>query len=378
MSDWRTPWRAVAAMFILNGALFGIWASRVPAVAEKFGLSHAALGFLLLTLAAGAVCSFPIAGKAVDRLGAVRVTRLIAFTYPVTLVALSLAPTQITLGAALFFFGAAHGAMDVAMNGWGAETERRLDRRMMSSFHAMWSFGAGLGALSGYLAVYLGMGLFVHFLISSAAVFAATYYAANIPWESDRAAHRDGSIFAFPTGTLVLVGIVAFCAALGEGAVADWSAVYLKNIVQTSESAATLGYTVFSVAMVIVRLLGDRLVTVTGPVRAARISGICAAVGVLITVLLPSLTAALLGFALMGIGYAVIMPLAFSRAANDPDLPAGQAISSVATLGYGGMLIGPAFVGFVAESTDLQIAFGLLAVLAILIVFASSSLKHTP
>ena len=371
----RTAWAAIAAMFILNGALFGIWASRVPAVAEQFGLSHTQLGLLLLALAAGAVCSFPFAGKAVDRFGAAKITWIIALLYPLTLVALPLAPNFGLLGAALFFFGAAHGAMDVAMNSWGAEVERHFKHRMMSSFHAMFSLGAGIGALSGYIAVQTGVGLFAHFLVSSALITAAMLYLANIPWDSEIAEHQDGTLFAFPTGPLVMVGLVAFCASLGDGAMADWSAVYLRDIVQTAESTAALGYAVFSIAMVVVRLLGDRIAMHFGTVTAGRLGGCFAFVGILFVVLLPTLPTVLIGFAMLGTGYAVIMPLAFSRAANDPDIPAGQAISSVATLGYGGMLLGPPVIGFLAGVSNLQVAFGLLALLAVLIVGAASSLR---
>lgn len=371
----RTPWAAIAAVFILNGALFGIWASRVPAVAETYGLTHTRLGFLLLALAAGAVCSFPIAGKAIDRFGAVTVTRLIALAYPVTLILLPLSPNALTLGAALFLFGAAHGAMDVAMNGWGAEVERRSGRRMMSSFHAMFSFGAGMGALSGYLAVQVDMGLLAHFAIASLVICAVTLPFATIPWVSGTTQSRNTSVFAFPSGTLLLVGIVAFCSSLGEGAMADWSAVYLRDVVLAQESTAALGYAAFSIAMVVIRLMGDTIATRLGAVQTARLGGGISFVGVTLAILVPSAPAVLAGFAMLGMGYAVIMPLAFGRAANDPDIPPGQAISSVATIGYGGMLLGPPIIGFVAGGTSLQVAFGVLAVLAGLIVVFASALK---
>ena len=366
---------AIAAMFILNGALFGIWASRVPAVVEQFSLSHAQLGVLLLAMAAGAVCSFPFAGKSVDRLGAAKITRHVALAYPITLVILPLAPNSTVLGASLFIFGAAHGAMDVAMNSWGAEVERRFEHRMMSSFHAMFSFGAGIGALSGYIAVQAGAGILAHFLVSSALTSAVTIFLASIPWVSDTTMRKDGSVFAFPSGPLLLVGMVAFCSSLGEGAMADWSAVYLRDIVLAEEGTAALGYAAFSISMVVIRLLGDRITTRLGPVSAARLGGCIAAAGILLAILVPSVATALAGFAMLGIGYAVIMPLAFSRAANDPNVPPGRAISSVATLGYGGMLLGPPIIGFLAGVTNLQMAFGLLAVLAGLIVSIAPSLR---
>ncbi|MEP1208985.1 MAG: MFS transporter [Rhizobiaceae bacterium] len=371
----RTAWAAIAAMFILNGALFGVWASRVPAVMEQFGLTHAQLGLLLLAMAGGAVCSFPFAGKAVDSLGAARVTRSVAVVYAFTLVLLPLAPGPVWLGGALFLFGAAHGAMDVAMNSWGAEVERRFARRMMSSFHAMFSFGAGIGALSGYIAVQASLDLLSHFGFAAVLLAALCLFFVRHPWESDITQSSDGSVFAFPSGPLLLVGAVAFCSSLGEGAMADWSAVYLRDLVEANESTAALGYAAFSIAMVLVRLSGDMVTSRLGAVMAARLGGVCALAGLLCAIVVPTVPTVLAGFALLGVGYAVIMPLAFSRAANDPVVPPGQAISSVATLGYGGMLLGPPVIGFIAGLAGLQTAFGLLAILAVAIVALAASLR---
>ena len=149
MASIVAAWRAVAAMFILNGALFGIWASRIPAIRDRLELSHEALGYGLLFMAAGAVCSFPITGRLTDRFGAVAITRIIAVLYTGSLILLALADGLWGLAVFLFVFGAFHGSMDVAMNAWAAEVEQAYDKPVMSSFHAMWSLGAGLGALSG-------------------------------------------------------------------------------------------------------------------------------------------------------------------------------------------------------------------------------------
>lgn len=159
-----TAWRAVAAMFILNGALFGIWASRIPAVRDRLDLTHEALGYGLLFMAAGAVCSFPVTGRLTDRFGAVAITRVIAVLYTLSLILLAVADGFWALAGFLFVFGAFHGSMDVAMNAWAAEVEQAYDKPVMSSFHAMWSLGAGLGALSGYGAVQAGLTVMQHFL----------------------------------------------------------------------------------------------------------------------------------------------------------------------------------------------------------------------
>lgn len=375
MPELRPPWRAVAAMFVLNGALFGIWASRVPAVAARHGLSPGSLGLVLLLMAAGAILSFPLAGRGADRAGAYRVTWASALGYVAALGALAVAPTVPLLGLALFAFGATHGAMDVAMNAWAGEVERRAGRPMMASFHAMWSLGAGLGAGSGFLAVSLGAGIGAHFFLAGALVAAGSLALARVGWASDTAPHHDGPVFALPRGALLLVGLVALGSAVGEGGMADWSAIFLVRSTGAGEAAAALGYAIYSVAMVAMRLSGDRFTARFGPVAVARLAGLFAASGALLAVTFATYPVALAGFVLMGLGYALIIPLAFSRAANDPVMRPGAAIASVSTLGYGGILLGPPLLGTVAELTSVRLAFLVLAVLALMITALAGALR---
>ncbi len=371
-------WRAVAAMFILNGALFGIWASRIPAVRDRLDLTHEALGYGLLFMAAGAVCSFPVTGRLTDRFGAVALTRIVAVLYTLSLILLAMAGGFWALAAFLFVFGAFHGSMDVAMNAWAAEVEQAYRKPVMSSFHAMWSLGAGLGALSGYGAVQMGLTVMQHFLLAGGVVVALALALSWVHWSSRKAAAHGGAVFALPSGALILVGFTALCGALGEGAVADWSAIFLRDVTGAAESIAALGYAVFSVTMVAIRLAGGFVIARFGPVATARFGGVCAALGVLGVVSAGEAGLALAGFALMGVGYAVIMPLAFSRAANDPHVPPGRAIASVATLGYGGLLIGPPLIGFLAEMLTLRLAFTALLPLAVLIALLSGALRPAP
>lgn len=364
----RTPRNAVVAMFILNGALLGIWASRIPAIADKHQLSADMLGLLLLCLAAGAILSFPLAGRMVDQFGAAQVTRVIAVAYCAALIALGLAPNLGLLALSLFLFGMAHGSMDVSMNVWAAEVEKAAGRPIMASFHAMFSLGAGLAAAMGYFAIRGGLDVPAHFALSSLPLGVVSLAVASGPWQSNRSSGKGGSLFAFPRGALVFVGLIAFAAAMGEGAVADWGAVFLNGTIGTTEALATFGYSAFSVAIFIMRMLGDVIIKRFGAGKTARLSGITALVGVLTVVTSGTLAQALIGFALMGFGYAVLFPLAFSRAASDPNLSPGRAIASVATLGYGGLLLGPPVIGFIAELTSLRLALITLAVLAGLII----------
>lgn len=378
MPDIVTPWRSVAAAFALNGVLLGSWAARVPAVASNFGLDEGALGLLLLVMGVGALISFPLAGRLADRFGAVRVTRWITLAYLVSIALVGLAPVVPALGLALFFFGMCHGSMDVAMNSWAAEVERHMGRSVMSSFHAMWSLGAGLGAAGGFVATSLAAPVGLHFVL--AAILSALLLGPflRIDWTSRTETGAAGEpVFAFPRGALVFVGLIALGAGLGEGAAVDWSAVFLSDVLGAAEAQATLGYAVFSVTMVAMRLCVDRLITRHGPRRVALASGLLAASGYLLCAFSGSLALALAGFVLMGLGYAAVIPLAFSRAAADPEVPAGQAIASVATLGYGAMLMGPPAIGFIADVSSLRFSFVLVGLFALLIAVLSPVLGRT-
>lgn len=370
-----TPVGAVCAMFALNGGLFGVWASRIPAFTAEFALTPGTLGLLLLCLAGGAILSFPVAGRLSDRMGAAALTKGLAPLYVAALCLLAVAPNVPLLAAALALYGAFYGAMDVAMNSWGAEVEQARQRHLMSRFHALYSLGAGLGAATGYAAVSLGIAPGLHFLCVGGAATALAWVFARVPWASARAAADEGPRFAIPRGPLLIVGLVALAAAVGEGAMADWSAVFLADVTGTSDALAALGYACFSVAMVVTRLSGPALIATLGPARTAQLSGGFAAAGAALIVWSEGLPVALLGFGLLGAGYATIMPLAFSRAAAGAGRAQGRAIASVATLGYGGMLLGPPLIGALAELVGLRHAFLLLAGLSLLIVLLSNSLQ---
>nr|WP_321507936.1 MFS transporter [uncultured Celeribacter sp.] len=382
MPNVITPWRSVAAAFALNGVLLGSWAARVPVVASGFDLDEGTLGLLLLVMGVGALVSFPLAGKLADRFGAVRVTRWIAAVYLVSLALVGLAPVVPALGLALFLFGMCHGAMDVAMNSWAAEVEQHMGRSMMSSFHAMWSLGAGLGAAGGFVAASFAAPVALHFVLAAllSALLLGTFL--RIHWTSrTETGGASAPVFVVPRGALVFVGLIALGAGLGEGAAVDWSSVFLSDVLGVAEAHATLGYVAFSVTMVAMRLCVDRLITQHGPRRVALASGVLAALGYLLCAVSGSLPLALAGFVLMGLGYAAVIPIAFSRAAADPEIPAGQAIASVATLSYGAMLMGPPAIGFVADASSLRVSFVLVSFFAMLIAVLSPVLgrgRRTP
>ncbi|TCL09777.1 sugar phosphate permease [Shimia isoporae] len=370
-----THWRAVASMFALNGALFGVWASRIPAVKDLHNLSHSALGGLLLLMAAGAIVAFPIAGWLSDKRGAAQVTRIIGVLNALALFGLAMAPGPFTLGLILLAFGAFHGGMDVAMNGWAAEVERWSKRAQMSTYHAMWSLGAGIGAGTGYLAITFGFGLFWHFLLAGGGLLFVALLFSQDGWVSKINTEARNAVFSLPKGALVLVGLLAMCASMGEGAMADWSAIYLRDEVGVRPEWAPIGFAIFSIAMVATRLSGGWINRLAPPHKVARVAGLVGSSGMVLAILSPAVPGTLAGFVLFGMGLALMFPLAFSRAANDPDIPQGQALAGVATLGYGGILLGPPIMGFIASATSLTVSFAVLAGMALMITVLSGALK---
>ena len=368
---------AVSMIFAINGALFGTWASRIPAISNIHDLSPASLGLLIFLAGLSAVVAFSIFGRAADHYGAAFVTKLASSIFlPLTLIFIAYANSIWMLIAAIIFFGGIHGGIDVAMNAWAAEVERKNERPLMSSFHAMWSLGAGIGAGLGALSAFYEIGMPMHFTISSIVIFLVALSVVTIPFQSEKKAKDSKAPFiSIPKGSLLAVAFITFFASLGEGAVADWSAIFLISVLSINDGSAALGYTAFSICMFAMRLMGDRVSFKFGPSKTARYSGLVALIGSIILLTFESLFPLLIGFSLIGLGIAVIIPLAFSRAGNDKNISQGVAIASIATLGYGGMLLGPLIVGFIAEFTSIKTSFFILPILALFIFLLSKHLS---
>ena len=377
MNIFKNSRFAVSLIFAINGMVFGTWASRIPAIVDFHDLSPGSLGLLIFIAGLSAVIAFSIFGRAADRYGAAFITkRATILLIPLTLIFIGFANSIEMLIFAVIFFGAIHGGDDVAMNAWAAEVEREYSRPVMSSFHAMWSLGAGIGAGLGSLLAYYEVAYKNHFSLTSIIIFFVALSVAFVPFKSQKNKKVTKSPFiSIPKGSLLPVAIITFFASLSEGAVADWSAIFLKSVASLNDGSAALGFTVFSVCMFSMRLMGDRISFKLGPSNAARYSGLVALTGSIILLISNSFLLLLLGFGFIGLGIAVIIPLAFSRAGNDKNISQGTAIASIATLGYGGMLLGPLFLGLLAEITSIKTSFIILPIMAFFIFSLSKHLS---
>ncbi|MEW2526588.1 MFS transporter [Streptomyces sp. NPDC047071] len=363
---------ALTVFFALDGFVFAGWVVRIPAIKEQTGASASTLGLALLGVSAGAVVTMTLTGRLCTRFGSHPVTVACGVLMPLSVALPPLTHSALALGLVLLLFGAAYGGINVAMNSAAVDLVRALRRPVMPSFHAAFSLGGMIGAgLGGLVAGHLSptrhlLGLALIGLLVTA-VTAPTLLRYEVP----RAPAAAGSRASAPSGSgrggarvLVLVfGLVALCTAYGEGALADWGALHLEQDLDAHPGVAAAGYSCFALAMTIGRLSGTALLERLGGTRTVVGGGLLAAAGMLLGTLAPSTGAALAGFAVTGLGLANIFPVAIERAGA---LAGPGGVAAASTLGYGGMLLGPPAIGFMADWFSLPVALTSVAVLAAL------------
>ena len=351
--------RATRIVFFITGFGNSAWAALVPFAKARAEVSDGALGLLLLCLGIGSIVTMPISGAFAARFGCRRVMIVAALVVAATLPVLATASALPLLVVTLMLFGAGIGATDVAMNIQAIIVERASGRSMMSGFHGLFSLGGIAGA--GGMAALLSSGASPPLATAcvSAGILAALALSAAhyLPY----GARSDGPAFAIPHGIVLAIGMLCFVLFLAEGAVLDWSAVFLTSIRHMAASYAGLGYAAFATTMTIGRLAGDRIVDRLGQKRVVLVGSLCAASGFVIATAIPSWQIGLLGYALVGAGCANIVPVLFSSVGRQKVMPENVAVPAITTLGYAGILAGPAGIGFIAHLTNLPTAFLILA-----------------
>jgi MFS family permease len=319
-------------------------------------------------MALGALIAMPLTGPLIGRFGSAAITRIATPALLVALPLVLLAPSLGLLLPAVFVLGAVNGVMDVAMNAHGVTVERRLGNPVMSSFHGMWSLGGLAGA--GLAAVLLSaippvaQAFLTVALMLLVAAIALRFF---LPTSTDGG--NVGTALARPNKATLGLGILCFLCMTGEGAVLDWGALHLRNNLDVGPGLAATGFAAFSACMAASRLAGDRLRSRVGAVTLVRASGYLAATGLIIALVAPWPLVAISGFALVGLGLANLVPVFFGAAGRIPGQTPGGAIAALATIGYSGFVVGPPFIGVVADVTTLQIALGLIVLACLAIAF---------
>lgn len=368
---------AVGGMFFLLGAAYASWVARIPAVARDLVLDDSELGLLLLAPAVGVIVAFRGAGALVGRYGSRRVTQVAAIGTCLSIILPGIAPSWPWAALGLALLGLTSGLMDVAMNAHGIEVEHALGRPIIGSLHGLFSVGGLAGAgIGGLVAERLSPAL--HLTTAGLVCVAAAWWFGRglLPGRHEApdpaAAPRKGPRFH---RVLIALGAVAFCASIGEGAMADWAALYLFKGLHASERVAAVGYAVFSLAMVVGRFSGDYLTQRFGSVALVRAGGLIVAVGLTLALWVNTVAALLGGFLCVGIGLASVMPSAFRAAGRVPGVPPAVGGAAMATVGYTAFLVGPPSIGFLAEHLSLRGALGLVVVLALVLVLLAPAVK---
>ena len=355
---------ATRAIFFVSGFGAASWAPLVPVLRERLAIGDDLLGVLLLCIGIGSLLVMPVAGVLAERIGCRRVLIVSAVLYAASLLSICFVNSFWMAVPVIFFFGGLMGCVDVVMNIAAVIVEQGIGRRIMSGMHGFWSLGGFVGAgLYGVWVGLAGLTAFQSTLIAAVLMLALTAVFGRhlIPYGGG----GGGSLIAIPRGIVAFVGVTAFIAFLSEGAVMDWSGVYLTTVRGMDLSLAGMGFSVFSGAMLLMRFLGDHVIQRVGQFPVAVGGALLAFVGILLVMFAPVNTLLYLGFFAIGIGSANIVPVFFSLMGRQSVMPVGTAVSAVSTMGYLGILAGPAAIGFVSAQTNLMTAFGMIAALCI-------------
>jgi MFS family permease len=377
---------AITVIFAADGFIFASWAVRIPAVKAAIGASPASLGIALLGASVGAIATMTLTGALCRRLGSARVAVVCAAWLSLALLLPALARSALMLGLALVVFGIGYGGLNVAMNSLAVDLVKALDRPVLPSFHAAWSFGGLAGAALGGLAAQ-AMTPLPHFALVAAGGLVVTASCGRVvltrPLPGRETAPDGPNAGGLPRSappprpavwrTVVLLGVIALCSTYGEGAISDWGALHLREDLGAAAGLAAAGYSAFALAEACGRLAGSWLLARIGQTRLLIGGGVITGVGMLAAALSPALPLALAGFALAGLGVANSFPAAMSRVGA---LAGPNGVAAASTFGYAGFLLGPPVIGFLASALSLRVALttvSLLAMLAIVLARAASA-----
>lgn len=366
---------AIGLVFMTISALFGSWVTRIPDLKEQLHLDEGTLGLSLLGMSIGALIMMPFSAWIMSKLGTGR-TMFFGVLIATLAMALPVFATSFwMLVGFLFLAGLIHGLTDVAMNAAAAAIEQSEKIRIMSACHGMFSLGGMMGAILGSFLAGAGVSPKVHLM--SLAVFlilvmlAFTKTLLNV----ENVETEEGKLFVIPSGALIGLAIIGFVIMMGEGAIADWSAIYIKEYLNGTAAVAGLGFAGFSFSMAVGRFTGDSIIPKYGSKNIIRFGSFLGAIGLAVVIFIPNIYTAILGFTLVGLGFSCVVPILFSAAAKVPNVTPGTGIAAVTTSGIFGFLIGPPAMGFIANEFNLTLALGCIMTLACLAAIISGKIK---
>ena len=367
---------AISAFFFCCGCTFATWAARIPSIKEKFDFNEAQLGAVLFMLPLGAIVGLPFAGWSVSHFGSRFMTFLSAILYVVLLLAIGYSPSVFILSIVLFLFGFWGDVLNIAMNTQAILVQKEMyTKPLMSSFHGMWSVGAMVGASLGGVLMKLKLSTIQHFWSVSVFIVVIILFFLFHLIKKDTPISKDQKLFAWPDKTLLLLGAICFCCALCEGAMADWSSLYYKQVIKDLNRVSTTGYTAFALMMAIGRLIGDKLTARLGYKGILMLDSLLIATGLGLAIGFQNPFTVIAGFGLVGFGVATIIPIVYSLSGRTKTMATSTALAAVSTVGFTGFLIGPPIIGFVAHEIGLRWALSLVLMLGLVILILARKVR---
>jgi len=366
---------SVGVVFFMHGLCFASWASRIPTIQQILNLTAAQLGGILFVLPLGFFISLPFAGWFIAKAGSKKVAIFSSVLYGLAFLCIGWSTNIIALVLSLFAFGFCGNLLNISVNTQAVSVEAFFKKRLMSFFHGLWSLAGFAGAAIGTWMIRGAVSPFHHFMSICFCFLLVSAISVFYLIKEDVSAVEKRPIFSMPDKSLLNLGIIAFCSMMAEGAMFDWSGIYFLEVVKVDRELTGVGYVTFMIAMAGTRFTADRLSNNFGIKRMLKSSGVVTTLGLLLAVLFPAILPASLGFFLVGMGVSSVVPLVFSEAGKSKTLSAGTALCAVSSLGFLGLLIGPPFIGLVAEVTSLKVSFLALSLMTITI-FILASLMH--
>lgn len=360
--------QVLAALFAMFGLIMGTWASRIPTVRDNLRVSHSTLSVVLLCGGLGAVSSFPLSSRMMSRFGGRKTMLYSGMALLAVLISIGLAHRVSFLMAAVLMLGIAASCFDVAINSLSSKHEETSGKSCMSNLHAWCCAGGLVGAVLGSLMASLHVRPAMHFsMIASVAIFCLLTGCGMLDAD-DGGTKVEKKKFSLPRGPLILLGSIGLFGSIAEGSIADWSGIFLKDHFGVSDGFAPLSLSSFSVMMLVTRITGDRLKGKFGARRLLGMGGLLAAFGLFFAVSAPNAYFALAGFALAGLGMALVFPFVFSAAGKEGPV----ALAGVATMAYSGSLMGPPMLGALAHSLGMQAAMSFIGILGVVIAIIAN------
>ena len=367
---------AISAFFFCCGCTFATWAARIPSIKDKFHFNDKELGAVLFMLPLGSMVALPFAGWAVSHFGSRTMTFISAMLYIILLLAIGYSPSVLILSVVLFLFGFWGDVLNIAMNTQAILVQKEMyTKPLMSSFHEMWSLGAMMGAFLSGVFMKADLSTIQHFWWTATFIAVIAIFFLFHLIKNDSLISKEQKLFAWPDKTLLLLGAICFCCALCEGAMADWSALYYRQVINEVKRDVTTGYVAFTFMMAFGRLIGDWLIARLGYKSILMMDSLFIAAGLGLAIAVQNPITVIIGFGLVGFGVATIIPIVYSLSGRTKTMVTSAALAAVSTVGFTGFLIGPPIIGFVAHEIGLRWALSLVLILGLVILILGRKVR---